>query len=141
MSGINTGRVVMGGLLAGLVANVGDFVSNSFLLRDQMDMMRQRLNIDVPTWESTSSLVTWTIVDFVLGLLIVFTYAAMRPRLGPGPTTALTAALVLFVGITAVIVGFMQMGIFTTDVVIKASVFSLITMSLAALAGAWAYKE
>jgi hypothetical protein len=131
----------MGGLLAGLVANVGDFVSNSFLLRDQMDMMRQRLNIDVPTWESTSSLVTWTIVDFVLGLLIVFTYAAMRPRLGPGPTTALTAALVLFVGITAVIVGFMQMGIFTTDVVIKASVFSLITMSLAALAGAWAYKE
>ena len=33
------------------------------------------------------------IVDFILGILTVWVYAAIRPRFGPGPRTALTAAL------------------------------------------------
>jgi protein-S-isoprenylcysteine O-methyltransferase Ste14 len=141
MSSINTGRVVAGGLAAGLVANVCDFVFNAFLLFDDMDLMRQRLNIGVATWESNTALVTWIVADFVLGLLLVFTYASMRPRFGPGPWTAITAALVLFLAITAVIFGFAQMGIFTTALVIKAGAFSLVTMSLASLAGAYIYRE
>lgn len=141
VAGVNTGRVIAGGLVAGVVANIGDFVSNAFLLAGQMDLMRQRLNIDVPTWESTSSLVTWVVVDFVLGMLIVFTYAAMRPRLGPGPLTAIIAAFVPFLAITSVIVGFSQMGIFSSDVVLKAGLLSFVTMSLAGLAGAWFYQE
>lgn len=141
MSAINTGRVVLGGLVAGAVANALDFASNAFLLYGDMDRNRQRLGIDVPTWESTTAAMTWVAVDFVLGLLLVFTYAAMRPRFGPGPQTALTAALVPFLGITAVIVGFSQMGIFEVALVIKAGFFSLVTMCLASLAGAYVYKE
>jgi hypothetical protein len=141
VAGVNTGRVIAGGLVAGIVANIGDFISNAYLLADQMDFMRQRLNIDVQTWESTGSLITWTVVDFVLGFLMVFTYAAMRPRLGPGPLTAVIAAFVPFASATAVIVGFSHMGIFSPDVVLKASLLSLVTMSLASLAGARIYQE
>ena len=141
MAAINTGRVVAGGLVAGVVGNVLDFFTNAFLLYDEMDLMRQRLNIDVPTWESAAAGLTWVGIDFVLGLLLVFTYAAMRPRFGPGPKTAITAALVLFLAITSVMLGFAQMGIFTTALVLKAAFFSLVTMSAASLAGAYVYQE
>lgn len=141
MGSINVSRLILAGLLAGLVANFGDFVSNGFLLADEMDLMRQRLSISPATWESTAVMVTWITVDFILGFLIVFTYAAIRPRFGPGPQTAMTAGLVLYAAITIILVGFMQMGIFTTDVVVKAGIFSLVNMMLASLAGGWAYQE
>ena len=141
MSGINVSRLIIGGLLAGLAANIGDFVSNAFFLADEMDMMRQRLGIDAATWESNGALVTWIVADFILGFLIVLTYAAIRPRFGPGPTTAMTAGLVLYAAITVVILGFAQMGIFTTEVVVKAGLFSLFNMMVASLVGGWAYRE
>ena len=36
MSNINIGRVVLGGLVAGLVLNIGEFVLNDFMLGAQM---------------------------------------------------------------------------------------------------------
>jgi len=36
MSNVNTGRVVLGGLLAGLVLNIGEFVLNEIVLGSQM---------------------------------------------------------------------------------------------------------
>ena len=138
---MNTGRIVLGGLVAGLVANVLDFASGTFLLFEDMDRNRQRLNIAVTTWEGNAALVTWTLADFVLGLLLVFTYAAIRPRFGPGPSTAVIAAVVLFLAITVVIFGFAQMGMFPVALVVKAGILSLITLSLASLAGAYFYRE
>jgi hypothetical protein len=37
MRKINTARVIKGGLLAGLVINVGGFISSELLLKDQWD--------------------------------------------------------------------------------------------------------
>lgn len=31
------------------------------------------------------STVGWVVTDFLLGILIVWSYAAMRPRFGPAP--------------------------------------------------------
>ena len=45
MSGINMSRVVVGGLVAGVVANALDFAINTYLMADEMADMSQRLNL------------------------------------------------------------------------------------------------
>jgi hypothetical protein len=141
MADINYGRVVIGGLAAGVVANAFDFVVNMYLMADDIERMARRLNLDMNAINSPSVAMIWVGVDFVIGLLMVWTYAAMRPRFGPGPGTAIKAAGLLLVAITAVLFGFHGMGVFTPDSIMKGTLFSAITMTAASLIGAKLYKE
>jgi len=141
MAGINTGRVVAAGLLAGVVANACDAVWNNIVLKDDMMAMAQRLGLSPADASSFSAAIPWILVDFVLGLVVVFTYAAIRPRFGPGPRTAVVAGLTLFVAITAVVYGFTSMGLMSPATFVRGSGASLVTTLLASLAGGWAYKE
>ena len=138
---INVGRVLLGGLVAGIVANALDFVGNQYLLGPDMIANAQRLGLDMAVLNSTSVAVSWVIVDFLYGLLIVFTYAAMRPRFGPGPTTAVVAGVTLFLAVTVVLYGFMKMGMFTELLFIKSAAFQLVVAVIASVAGASVYKE
>ena len=83
MTRINIGRVILGGIVAGIVANAGDFVINTYLIPDDMTQLAQRLGLDKAKVDGSMS--TWIVVDFAWGLLLAFTYAAIRPRFGPGP--------------------------------------------------------
>ena len=138
-SQLNLARVFLGGLVAGVVANALDFVVNEYLLVEDMQRMAQRFGLSEAAGLGVA--ITWVIVDFILGILLVWTYATMRPRFGPGPRTAITAALTLFAAITAIILGFTRMGLFSTPLFLKASACSLVTMCLASLAGSATYKE
>ena len=80
-------------------------------------------------------------MDFIYATLMVWTYAAIRPRLGPGPKTAVIAGLVIYASATSVLFGFQSMGIFTTDSFVKNAVYSLGTAVLASLVGGAVYKE
>jgi hypothetical protein len=141
MAGINYGRVVLGGLAAGVVANVCDFFISVYLMADDLQRMARRLNLDWDVVNGPAVLVTWTIVDFLYATLMVWTYAAIRPRLGPGPKTAVIAGLVIYAAATVVLFGFQSMGIFTADSFVKNAVFSLGTAVLASLVGGAVYKE
>jgi magnesium-transporting ATPase (P-type) len=141
MTGINYPRVLLGGLAAGVVANICDSVINALLMAEDMRRMAQRLGLDSAAVNGTGAIVTWIIIDFIYALLIVWTYAAIRPRLGPGPKTAVTAGLVIFSAVTVVLFGFQQMGIFTPDAFIKNTFFSLVTVVLVSLTGGAVYKE
>jgi hypothetical protein len=136
---MNLTRVFLGGLVAGAIANALDFVVNEFLLVEDMQRMAQRFGLSEAAGPGVA--ITWVVVDFVLGILLVWTYASMRPRFGAGPKTAIYAALTLFAAITAIMVGFTRMGLFATPLFLKASICSLVTMCVASLAGAWLYKE
>jgi len=85
MAAINTSRVVVGGLLAGVVMNALDMFWNLVVLRDDMIGIAQRLGMDAQTATSFSTGLPWIIVDFVIGLAVVWNYAAVRPRFGPPP--------------------------------------------------------
>ena len=141
MAGINYGRVVLGGLVGGVVANVGDFLVNSMIMADDMVRMAQRLNLNQTLIASPAVGMTWVIVDFVYATLIVWTYAAIRPRFGPGPATAVKAGAVLWGAVSIVLFGFESMGVFTPDSFFKSAALSLVTTTLAALAGARVYRE
>lgn len=141
MGKINTGRVLIGGLLAGIVANALDWVSYSFLMADEMQQMVQRLSLNPAVVEGTGVMVTWIVVDFLLGILLVWTYAAIRPRCGPGPATAVFAALIPYAAISMILYGYTRMGVFTMDAFLKGSVLALVTLLAATLAGAFVYQE
>jgi hypothetical protein len=142
MASINTGRVILGGLVGGVVANVCDFVWNNYVLKDDMMDMAKRFGMDPAAMTSMSAAVPWMVIDFVFGFLIVWTYAAMRPRLGPGPKTAILAGLVPYIGVTAVLYGFTAtMGMMPMAAFVKGSAAALVTTIFGSLAGAYFYQE
>src|SRR6476659_2308920 len=95
MASINFGRVVAGGLVAGVVANALDFVTNTYILAADWAAFAPTRNLDPAALQSGPVAATWIMVDFILGVLLVWAYAAMRPRFGPGPKTAIAAGLVV----------------------------------------------
>lgn len=138
---INTGRVVAGGLVAGVVANAIDFVNNMYVLAADMQAWAASHNIDPATLTSGMVAGTWVVVDFIYGLLLVFTYAAMRPRFGPGVRTAIIAGLAVLLSPTIVLFGFTQMGMLTMALFVKGTIGAIVATLAASVAGAAIYKE
>jgi hypothetical protein len=136
---MNIGRILLGGLIAGIVANAGDYVINMHLMAEEATAMVQRLNLSTAAVDG--SLVTWIVVDLIWGLLLVFTYAGFRPRFGPGPRTAVIAGVTIWLAVCAVFAGLMSMGIYTQQAYLKSSALTLANTLLASLAGAYFYRE
>src|SRR5262245_45608619 len=61
MASINTGKVVVGGLAAGLVANVIDFVVNTFVLANSWEAFAKAHNLDPAAFTSPSVAITWVL--------------------------------------------------------------------------------
>ncbi|MEP6912350.1 MAG: hypothetical protein ABI923_06325 [bacterium] len=139
MSNINTGRVVLGGLLAGLVLNIGEFVLNEVVLGSQMRTWFAQHNFKEP---AGSFIAIAVVLTFVLGIIIVLTYALIRPRLGPGVKTAIIAGLILWftVYIYTGIINGVLFGL-TINLIGMTIVWGLVEYALAAILGAWAYTE
>lgn len=139
MNNINFGRVLLGGLVAGLVMNVSEFVLNDVVLGAQMKAFFARLNLPEP---SGSFIAVAVILTFVMGVVLVWIYAAMRPRLGPGPKTAICAGVIgwLFACFYCGIINGIILQVPTNFMVI-AIVWCFFEYTLAAIAGAWLYKE
>ena len=93
MAGMRTGRVLAGGLTAGLIMNIGETILNIPLAGAQMEQALQARNLPPVGGGAIAYFVAMT---FLLGILIVWTYAAVRPRLGPGPKTAVTVGVLVW---------------------------------------------
>jgi hypothetical protein len=139
MNNINFGRVLLGGLLAGLLMNVSEFVLNEIVLGAQMKDFFTGHNFHDPGGVFIAIAV---ILTFVLGVILVLLYAMIRPRYGPGPMTAICAALTawFFVAIYSGIITDVLLGI-PPGTVIIVIVWTLVEYILAALLGAFVYKE
>src|SRR5207245_9650677 len=88
MGRINWSRVILGGLLAGLVLNVVDYIYYGVVMKQDMAAAMQALGKQ-PIPDS----IIWVFVvwDFVMGIGLVWLYAAIRPRFGAGVKTAVIA--------------------------------------------------
>ena len=137
--GMNMARVILGGLAAGLVINIGEFILNGVVLASSMESAMARLNLP-PV--GGSAIAMFVILGFALGIATVWLYAAIRPRYGIGPRTALCAgATVWFLAYLYPSVGMAGMGLFPTNLILIGVVWGLVEMLVAALAGAWLYTE
>ena len=139
MSRINPGRVVIGGLLAGLNISRGEFILNGVLLEEEMNAAMAALN--KPPVDQ--GMIMWfVLLGFGLGCTLVWTYAAMRPRFGAGIKTAICASTLVW-GLAYLYpnVFMIIMNIFPRDMMVMVTVWGLIEIIVAGIAGAWAYKE
>jgi len=139
MSQINVGGVVKGGLAAGLVMNISEFVLNVPVAGAQMDAELAARNLPPVSGNQIAVFVT---VTFLLGLLTVWLYAAIRPRLGAGPQTAIIAGLVVWACsylFSAIVFG--VLGINSMGLVVLTIVWTLVEMIVAASVGGYLYKE
>src|SRR5262245_26854088 len=139
MSRINVPRLLMGGLVAGIVDNGLDFVINPYLVANENNVMMQRMNLRSDVAEN--SMWPWIAVDFIYGFILVFAYVAMRPRFGPGPKTAMITGMTFWIAFTAVFAGLMSMGLYSPQHFGKNSFYSLVSTLLPVLVGAALYKE
>lgn len=139
MGKINMGRVVAGGLLAGLVLNVFDFVIHGWLLMDQWNEAMAALG----KGEMSGSAIVWYVLfDFVLGIAAVWLYAAIRPRYGAGPKTAAWAGLFVWFLVGLMFnLGQIPSGVWPTNLLVISAVVSVVYLPLATVVGAWWYKE
>jgi hypothetical protein len=144
MGRINSVRVLVGGLVAGLVMNVSEAILHAGVLGADggkllEDWKRLGLEIDVGP-----SLLFWLVgITFVLGILAVWTYAAIRPRFGPGPKTALCAGLAVWA------MSYLYAGVYIDAGIVVVPpkltwlpvAWGLVEIPVATLLGAWVYKE
>jgi len=142
MASIRWGRVVAGGLLAGLITNVGEAVLRGALLARAGTEAYLALGRTVtadPVY--LASLIALT---FAQGVAAVWLYAAIRPRYGPGPGTALRAGLAVWFFSAVYAALYLHSGfprIFPGNVVWPPVAWELLEFPLAALAGAAVYQE
>lgn len=139
MGTINMGRVIVGGLLAGLVFNLGETVFNLFLFGEQMEAAYQKLGLQMP---GGSAIAVFVVMGFVAGIALVWIYAGIRPRFGPGPKTATFAGLVVWVlGYLLPTVGYAVQGMIPNSLAVKGVVWGLAELVIAAQVGGWLYRE
>ena len=91
MGKINWGRVILGGLLAGVVVNVVEFALHAVILNPDWKAAMAALSRSPD--ESTGAMMIYVGLGYLIGILAVCYYAAIRPRFGAGPKTAVCAGL------------------------------------------------
>lgn len=137
---INWRRVVAGGLVAGLIIDIFEAGVNHFVVGPRFAREMQALGkVMEPTADKA---VFFLSLGFMLGLASIWLYAAIRPRFGPGPKTAIYAALAvwfLYGLLPHLLNGFLE--IFSMGLELQVSFLLLIWLIIATLAGARIYKE
>jgi hypothetical protein len=139
MGKINVGRVLLGGLAAGLVMNVGEYLLNDKVLGSQMKTYFSQHKFPVPGGHAIGIAV---VMVFVLGIVMVLGYAAIRPRFGAGPKTAIIAGVFAWFGVYLFnnILG-AAFGFVPTNILAILLAWGFVEYLLGALVGAWLYKE
>ncbi len=139
MTSINYGRVLVGGLLAGVILAIGEFVLTQLIIGKRWLAAMEALGVEPP---GSGIMILYAIMTLILGVAIVWLYAAIRPRYGSGPKTAVCSGLfVWFLVWVWSFAGASVWGFFPIDLVAIVVIWGLIEVLLAALAGGWLYAE
>ena len=131
-------RVVLGGLVAAVIVNVGEGLLGLLLKRDYEAAIRA-LGIRMEPNLATLLPIAWS---FVVGILAIWLYAAIRPRYGPGLRTAVRAGLALWAFSTVTFsIAMASLRIFPARLMAIATAWSLPEVVVAVVAGAAIYRE
>jgi hypothetical protein len=137
---INYGRVILGGVVAGIVAEILGIVVDGVLLAPQWAAGMKALG---RAEFSAGQDVAFGVMEVVLGVFMIWLYAAIRPRYGAGPKTAVCAGVAIwFAGVLLPNIGFMWVGgLFPPGLTVMTSAGGIVELVAGALAGAALYKE
>jgi hypothetical protein len=140
MGKINIGRVILGGIVAGIIADLLGYVIDGILLASEWAAGQKNLgHADfVP-----NQLIIFNLLGVASAVGIIWVYAAIRPRFGAGVKTAIIAALTVW-GVGFVIPNLALMyatGLYPLHLTILTTTGGLIECLTGGIAGAALYKE
>jgi len=138
MGKINWTRVVLGGLVAGAIINIFEYVLNGVILAKDMEAAISALGRQM----GGSQLLMFTVWGFLVGIFAVWLYAGIRPRYGAGPKTAACAgAAVWGLGYLLAAVTPLALKLFPTRIMAIGLAVGLVEVIVGTLVGAWLYRE
>ena len=140
MGKINMGRVVLGGIVAGLIINVVEGVMNGVILKEQWSEAAKALGQSGAI--SVKQIVAFNVWGFAAGILAIWLYAAIRPRFGAGPKTAMCAGVIVWMLAFAMANAMMAfLHIYPLWILLTVTAVALPELLIASVAGAYFYKE
>jgi len=143
MGKINWGRVALGGVLWFVVYGLlGAAAASLYLVREGREAFEQ-LGLRVVSHLDTPGFFAFVLVlTLVSGIFSIWFYAAIRPRYGPGPKTAVGAGFAMWM-IAHLFPGLYwgQLLGLPIRLVGLNEVTTLVAVVVATLAGAWLYQE
>ena len=140
MGKINIGRVLLGGVVAGVVADALDYLVDGLILKDFWgdDMA----SLGRPEF-TTGAWIGFCLLGIAAGIVAIWIYAAIAPRFGEGFMTAIYAGVAVWIlGTLLPNAGFMYFGgLFSHHLTLYTTLGGLVEVVVGTVAGAMLYKE
>ncbi|MGA7342725.1 MAG: hypothetical protein WBE72_20640 [Terracidiphilus sp.] len=137
---INTVRVILGGIVAGIVADIIDYPVDGLWLASRWTAGMKALGhpgLMPNQW------IAFDLLGIAGGIVAVWIYAAIRPRYGAGVGTAIKAGVCAWI-LSALLpnVSFMYVGgLFARHLTLYTTLGALVEIVVGTIAGAALYKE
>jgi hypothetical protein len=134
---IRVGRVAMAGIAAGLVMGVIDWIVGKFITGPMM--IADMNNFKAGMGDAMNAPNAWMgqfFFDIIMGVLLVWLYAAIRPRFGAGMKTAVFAAIYIWLVASYFTLAYGFMGMMTWGHwIIQAGIWFVILLIAASVGG------
>jgi hypothetical protein len=140
MGKINVGRLILAGVVAGIVSDVLGYLVDGVLLASRWAEGMTTLGQEE---FSPNQWIYFLLLGIAGGITVIWIYAAARPRFGAGAKTAVYSGVAVWVvGSLIPNVSFMWVGgLFSRHLTAYTTAGALVEIVAGALAGAALYKE
>jgi hypothetical protein len=141
MTRLNWSRIILGTFIAAIIMFLSDGFLHEKLLSTDWQSVYANLGVAEPK-HNAAGVIYFAIFEIGRAFTAVFLYALMRSHFGPGPKTAVLAAIIGWIAFS--VTGpaeFIPLGFYSHALWSKVAAAQFITSILATLAGAWLYKE
>jgi len=140
MGKINVGRWILGGVIAGVIILIVDWVLNGVILMDQWN--QAMADLGKPAFgQSAAEIVGYVVFDLVVGLIALWIYVGIRPRFGAGAMTAVYAGLAVWLLLSVSVLVLLGLGLFPAALVWTSVIVGLFQVVIATVIGAYFYQE
>jgi hypothetical protein len=142
MGSINLPRMYLGGVLSGVIAVVLEYIA---FFAGAYDQVAAATGLPVNHPSATAQIVVAAVQILVGGPLAIWLYAAIRPRFGPGPRTAVITAVFLWMVMLpyhqAVLMTAGFIPAYPFGLLVALDIASLVLITPVIMLGAWYYQE
>ena len=140
MGKINVGRLILGGIVAGIAIDIVDyFVDGIWLEQRWADGMAL---LGKPGF-SQIQIILFNVIGLLTGIVAIWVYAAIRPRFGAGVKTAIIAGLAVWLLTTLFpnLALMHVMHLFSNRLTLYTTLGGLVEVVFGTVVGASVYKE
>jgi hypothetical protein len=143
MGKVNIARIILGGLIAGIFIYCAEGVLHMGLLKADWAAWKDIAVKAFPNRpDPNMSMTLWAVWSFVIGIVGVWIYAAIRPRYGAGVGTGLLAGLITWLAVWLPgALDCFAIGVIPHRIIVLNLAGGFVIGMLGILLGAWLYKE